>query len=1075
MILKITVIKNGIKNYYHFINSNVKIHSFCLHQLSTYSQNIGMMFVKGRVTSNFAVKINMNTINKLMKQKIPFLLIAAVFSFSAFAQPTHAIVDVEKKYKDAKALFVTEQFALAYPMFAQLKAQYPDNTISDHTYLNDDINYFYIVCQLKLQQPVAEQQAKQYISVVANEPRRQMLSYQLAKFYFLKDDFSKAIDYYNIAGLDNLSNEQIADAKFEKAYCYFNLKNFAEAKPLFDEIHQMPGSKYFIPANYYYGFISYYNRQFNEALMAFKMVETYDAYKGVVPYYIAEIYYFQGKKDEALKYGESVLGRGGYLFYQKEMNLLIGQMYFEKKNYQKALPLLEAYVKSSDKVSKEVMYELSYCYYEANQLTKAIEGFKMLSSEKDSMGQNSMYLLGDCYLRTNQKTNARNAFQFSAYNSSHKLQQQISRFNYAKLSYELGYQDIALSEMKKYLNDYPNSEYDAEAKEILVSLLANTNNFVEALKMYESFSKPTASMQKVYPRILYGRAVELVNDQQMRNADELLAKLLTLPNSAVTPYANFWRGEIAYRNNNYDNAIKHLTSFLDAKVMAQGEANNKAAQYNLGYSWMQKQNYKNALGFFEQITKSVSVTTPVIEQDAFVRSADCYFMNKDYSKANSMYDEVLNNALPQSDYALFQKAEIAGIKSSTDKIKILNSLIQQYPQSNLVPDVNMEIALTYIADEKFSAAIPYLNKVVSAVDAGGLKPRAYLKLGLCYYNTDKNNESLNNYQTLVQKYPQSSEADEALEIMKNIYVEIGKPNEYLEMMKKNGKNVSVTEADSLTYTAAELKYKANDCIAAIDGFKNYLSKFPTGSFALEANYYSSECYLKTKDWQNAIIGFDYVNSKGLNRFFERATLEAARISYFELKDYQAAKKYFESLTGGAINQDNQLEALRGLVRCYYQLKEYTRANEAAKNLLTKKGISTDDKSIGFLVLGKSQQINNDCAAAIASFKSCAAINKSAWGAEARYEIANCQFTTGSFTTAEKSALAVIKETGSYDHWVTKSYILLGDIFMQQKDYFNAKATYESVAKNSVIPELKAEAQQKLDQAIAEEKANSKIN
>ena len=46
--------------------------------------------------------------------------------------------------------------------------------------------------------------------------------------------------------------------------------------------------------------------------------------------------------------------------------------------------------------------------------------------------------------------------------------------------------------------------------------------------------------------------------------------------------------------------------------------------------------------------------------------------------------------------------------------------------------------------------------------------------------------------------------------------------------------------------------------------------------------------------------------------------------------------------------------------------------------------------------------------------------------------------------------------------------------MQQKDYFNAKATYESVAKNSVIPELKNEAQQKLDKATAEEKTNTKI-
>jgi len=188
------------------------------------------------------------------------------------------------------------------------------------------------------------------------------------------------------------------------------------------------------------------------------------------------------------------------------------------------------------------------------------------------------------------------------------LQHQISSFNYAKLSYELGYQDIALNEMKKYLNDYPNSEYDTEAKEILVSLMANTNNFADALQLYESFDKPTASMQKVYPRILYGRSVELINDQQIKRADDLLTKVLALPKSAVTPYAYFWKGEIAYRNNGYDNAIKYLSFYMLEHVPAQGEANRNTANYNLGYSWLQKENYTKALGYFEQIKNTVQVS-----------------------------------------------------------------------------------------------------------------------------------------------------------------------------------------------------------------------------------------------------------------------------------------------------------------------------------------------------------------------------------------------------------------------------------------------------------------------------------
>lgn len=1013
----------------------------------------------------------------MSKQKCFTTLFAAACSLSVFSQASHTIIDPEKQYKDVKEMMMKEQYALAYPLTKELKAMYPDNTISDHAYLNEDVNFYYIVCELKLMQDVAQEDAEKYIHDVNNEPRRQLLSFHLGHYYFLKDDYNNAIASFERAGYDNLSNEQIADAKFEKAYAWFNLKKFDKAKPLFNEIVQIRSNKYYIPANYYYGFIAYSDKQYNEALRSFQLVETDDAYKGVVPYYIAEIYYFQGKKDEALKYGESVLARGGSLYYEKQLKLLLGQLAFEKKQYDKALPLLEDYVNSSDKVTKEVLYELSFCYYKQNQPEKAIEGFKQLSNERDSMGQNSMYLLGDLYLRTNQKENARNAFQYSAFNSSNPTQQQVSRFNYAKLSYELGYQDIALSEMKKYINDYPGSEYDTEAKEILVNLLANTNNFSDALALYRSFKSPTAAMQKVYPRILYGRAIEYINDQKLADADELLENVLSNPNSEnILPYANFWKGEIAYRQQRYDEAIRYITLFLQSNVQASGEATYSAAKYDLGYSWFQKENFKNALSNFEPLAKNVSVTSSYVEQDAFVRSADCYYMQRDFAKANGMYEMIIDKALSQSDYALYQKAMIAGIKSSAEKIRILNSVSRLYPKSNLLEDINMEIALTYIADEKFKDAVPFLNNIInsSSNEAGGLKPKAYLKLGLTYYNSNDNAHALTAYQELVRKYPQSPESNEALGIIKDIYVEDGKPNEYLELMRQNGVTVSVTEADSITYTAALLKYEANDCAAAITGFNNYLTRFENGAFVLDANYLSADCYQKSKDWQNALKGYGYINTKGLNKYFEKATLEAARINYFELKNYADAKKYFESLRGNAVNQDNLLEALRGLVRSYYLLKDYSSANDAAKDLLTKKGISTDDKSIAFLVLGKSQQVANDCNAAIASFKSAAAINKTAWGAEARYETANCQFSLNNMSAAEKAAMSVIKETGSYDEWVTRSYILLGDIFMNQKDYFNAKATYESVAKNAAITDLKNEAQQKLDAAIAEEKQNSKI-
>jgi TolA-binding protein len=82
--------------------------------------------------------------------------------------------------------------------------------------------------------------------------------------------------------------------------------------------------------------------------------------------------------------------------------------------------------------------------------------------------------------------------------------------------------------------------------------------------------------------------------------------------------------------------------------------------------------------------------------------------------------------------------------------------------------------------------------------------------------------------------------------------------------------------------------------------------------------------------------------------------------------------------------------------------------------------------------------------------------------------------TNHLPDAEKAAFEVINKSGSYDWWVTKAYILLGDIYFKQKDYFNAKATFQSVVDNSLNSELKSEAQAKLTKVVDEEKQSSKV-
>lgn len=1004
------------------------------------------------------------------------IFVFSLFTFSSLvmlAQQTAIYADPQQTFKRAAEYFEKEQYSLALPLLRELKQGIESKDYSNRTVEVQDIDFYLDACMLMMNDPRAEEPAKEYIAIAHNEPRSQQLSFYLGQYYFRKNDFISAADYFEQSNIENLNNAQITEQKFQLGYAYFYLQRFAQAKPLFDAVRQVKTSKYQADAQYYYGFIAFYDKNYTAALEAFDQVKDNPSYNRIVPFYIINIYYFRNQKDKALELAEAAIKRGDS-YYDVELQQLAGHIYFEKKDFAKALPYLQAYVNKSGKVTKEDLYEVSYCYYASGQLNKAIDGFKQLSGKEDSLSQNAMYLLGDAYLKTNQKANARNAFAFCAASSSNNQQREISKFNYAKLSYELGYQDVALKEFKNFLNEYPNSSYADEARELLVAVLTNTNNYADALALLESLPAKSASTQKLYPQILYGRAVELINDQQLVKAEALLDKILKDPyNAAVLPMTNFWKGELSYRNDKLDDAIRYLNAFNASGYRGQEGSGTKEANYDLGYAYLRKENFNVALGYFQKVVSKVSLTSSPLDQDAYIRSADCIYMNKDYAKARSMYETVIGYSWPNSDYAAYQKAMIAGINNPSEKVKQLVALQRLYPSSELISESNMEIANTLVADEKFREAIPYLNNVLSSNDVA-LKPKALLRLGLVYYNIDKNAEALDAYKKLITQYPNTPQSDEALMNIKAIYVEMGKPNDYVDFVKSTGKEVAVSEADSLSFAAAELKYTNGDCAGAIDQFSKYVQQYPNGSNVVKAYYLTGECYAQRKDWKNAVAAYAGVVSKGNSDYMERAALQAARIYYFELQDYPNAQTYYEKLRAVASTSENQVESRRGLLRCLYQLKEYNEAATVARELLANKGVTNDDKALSSLVTAKNFQLQQQFDQAINNFRQVITLNKGIWAAEARYEIAASYFSLNSLSNAEKSAFEVINKSGSYDYWVTKSYILLGDVYAAQKDYFNAKATYQSIVDNATNADLKNEAQQKLDKIKAEEAQNSKI-
>ncbi len=1007
--------------------------------------------------------------------KIVAFIILTFFGFctSVHSQETMEWSDADAAFKSAKQLYQQDQFSLAFPVFKRLynngikKSNMPVQLMAD-------AQYYYIICGLQLDEIGAADLAKTFVELDNHLAHVQMVSFYLGEYYYQQKEYNKALTYYAKSNIVNLNNRQIATMKFHQGYAYFINQDFENAKPLFNTIRQMPADPNYIDANYYYGFLAFSEKSYETAIESFLIAETHPDYQHVVPFYLTELYYFSGNREKALTYGESAIKRNGQ-YYDLQLKQLVGHLLFEKREFARALPYLETYVASSEKVRREDLYELSYCYYEAKNWNKAIQGFKQIGGALDSLEQNSMYLLADAYLKVNDLQNARNAFQFCAANNSNRVQKEVSSFHYAKLSYELGYFDIAVKSFQQFLAQYPQSGYVNESKELLVSTLANTNSFKDALSLFESLPNKSANATALLPRLLYGRTVELINDQQLDAAEILLDKILVTPNNTPQlPLVYFWKGELSYRSGKMDDAIQFLTQYLKAPIR-NGEVNPSNARYNLAYAYLKKEMYKQAKEQYELVNKNPHSALNNVEKDAVIRAADCWFMLKEYKQALNLYDQIVQLNWATADYATYQKAIIAGATNNqTQKLTLLQSIPQLYPTSLMLAQARLEIANTYLADEAFEKVIDPLEALLNQKDAAALYPVAYQKLGIAYFNLNKNDESLSQFKQLVSKYPNSTESDAAVEYIRNIFIEQQQPLAYIQFMEANGKTIAGNEADSITYKSASIRFELKDNQGAEAGFSTYLANFPQGKYAVEANYFLAEINLLQKKNSEALKYYKAVAALSPNKYAERSTLQAGRIYYFDLQDYNNASTYYALLKTIALQQENKLEAMRGLLRCQYKTQQFAQAAPNAAELLLQKSIATDDRVMAGFVIAKNDQMDKKYPQALQGFQSLLPLGKSEITAESQYRVGELLLQLGRLDEAEKACFEVIKKYGSYTFWVTKSYLLVGDIYLNQKDYFNAEATFKSVADNAELEELKKEAAAKLALVIAEKEKNNKV-
>lgn len=955
------------------------------------------------------------------------------------AQQTMIYTDQIKFYNRGLELFDKEKYAAAQKHFDWY------NSLSNQQLNKVNSEYYSAVCAMELFNPDATQKLKQITHKYPNNVKSKLAIFQLGKLNYRNKNNKLAVKYLDQVETKYLSGQDLKEYYFIYGYSLFKVERFEDAKKAFAPIKDEK-SKYYDATNYYYGYVCYKSASYDEALDHFSRVKYHKTFGPLSAVYVAQVYFVRKQYKEVIQFADTIKNNE----VANDVAGLLGQSHYQLKQYDKAIPHLEKFMQDAPVVpSNNDYYMLGECYSFNNQDEKAITQFLKVDGKNDTLGPFVQYNLGKNYLNLSNKNAARAAFENCYQQDSNGVLAEPALFFSAKISDELNLQGFAMQRYVRLIDRFGEGEFIEEARTNLANILLNGKNYKEAIRILEAIRKPTTQDLINLHRVIYYRAEELYLNNNYNEALVLFKKASDQTyDKRMTGLAYFWIAEINYREQQYKLSIENLNQFQSYKEVKESRFYNQSF-YNLGYLYLKIENYTKAIeAFIEYQAKEKTPSNIEVYTDAAIRTADCYFAEKNYNKALDYYDIVIQKELIGSDYALYQKALILGVLGKNEeKIIALNQLEKKYPKSTYIDDAVFEIADNYLKMEKYQTAVESFEMLINKYPRSIYLRKSILNKSLALFNLKKDDDALEEVKKLIINYPSSEEAREALPMVQNIFVNQGKGEEYLNFIKVlPNVIVSASTQDSLSYESAFNLYQKENYEKATKGFANYITRFPGGYFILKANYFKAESDYKIKKYDDALVCYEYVANSLRSEYSERCTRQSAILLNLR-KNYDKAYQYFAALERIASNRDNLQLALLGQMRtCANQGKMDSAAQTSMRYLgsgiAQKEGIIEANIFIGRYYL---KNINLDSAQV--AFNIVLKENKGIYGAEAKYNLAAIQYLRKDYKGSQKTIFELNDKFSAFEQWVAKGFVLLADTYVKQKDYFQAKATLQSLIEN----------------------------
>jgi TolA-binding protein len=1002
----------------------------------------------------------------MFKMKSVHLTLAFLFSVvvAVHAQKTTVYIEADKDYKTGLELFDKKKYNAALKTFDT----YVANSKNPNSLVPIDARFYAAACAIELFHKDGEWRMKEFIK---NHPESNKVKtgyFYLGKSNFRKKKYEETIENLEQVELFDLSKEDQAELYFKRGYSYLETGKLDKAKADLYEIKDVD-NKYAHPANYYYSHIAYTEKNYQTALDGFNRLVNDETFGSVVPYYITQIYFIQGKYSDVVKMAPPLLNDTSSIQKKDEINRIIGESYFKLKDYISALP----YLLKSSPGSADENYQVGFAYYQAGDCPNAITYFEKATAGQDSLAQNAFYHAAGCYLKMNDKVKARSAF-YNAYTLAFdKAIREEAMFNFAVLSYEQGFSPFneAIQAFQKYITEYPNSLRKDEAYNYLINCFYFTKNYTQAIAVIEKLKSQDLKLKTIYQKMIYFKGIEFYNNIDLDSARKYFDKAVKLNTEPlVSAQAAYWNAEIHYQKKEYNKAMEGYKNFQ----LMQSAINLKEyelSNYNIAYCYFNLKNYAEAGISFRKYLASKNTSDAAKIADANVRTGDCYFMNAINDPANKIslfttasdyYETAIAMGKSEVDYSTYQKSICNGLlKNYQEKINDLKSLEANFPNSVYMSNVTFEIAESYNAIKSYDNAIAYYKKTMDKYPNSSKMDECMASIGQIYYNQKQDDKAFEYFDKVVQKNPKSNDAKEILPTIKIIFYAKNDPEGWENYLSKLGMSANVNEQDEQYYERArKLYYEDKNCDLAFPEMQKYISKFPNGKYITEANFCMAECAYSKENYADALKGYDFVIAKPRSIFSE-ISLQKASFIYYKDKNYDKALPLYVKLQELAETPQNKLAGKLGAMRCAFYSKKYDVAVDESNKVLTTDKITLQQTIEAKSIHAKSLYETNRKDESVADFKYLTKNAKSEQGAEAWFMLAKIQYDKKDFKDIEKTINSLFNYPYTTQDWNTRALLMMADVYMEKGEEQNAEAALQTIISNSDNPDYIKQAQDKL--------------